>query len=333
MTSSLITIWNSPYEEVLEFLKQYNIQVITPIGAYIRASQKVAELGNLSPQEYDLVVDPDFQKIMLSKKNLPFHQILISGIIELVRHKTLHEFGVVDSWSNSLTVQGYTQPYTQASPSKSFAVQSSLSYNPTVKGRSQRSKHYPVPVPIKMYGQGKTFIFFTNKADGDCALHGLSVDNPNITRDDFIMMLSDEIQNDSEKSRKLKQYIRPEIVSWCFLSLNRQNCNNDEIIDEITPKYISEVLKTEYLSYAITNEGPSGTLSAAALIYNLNVKIWRGEPANLYVAAIINSNSYDDYINLYHHGDEKDPNHYDLLVEENDIKRLKRAQIKKSYGR
>ena len=52
-----------------------------------------------------------------------------------------------------------------------------------------------------MYGEGKTFIFYTNKGDGDCALHGLNVDNFYINRQDFIQKLTNEIQNNSERER------------------------------------------------------------------------------------------------------------------------------------
>ena len=129
----------------------------------------------------------------------------------------------------------------------------------------------------------------------------------------------------------MRQYIRPEIVSWCFVKLERTNCDNEEIIEEITSKYINDELPNEYLSYANTNDGPSGTLSAEALLYDISVKVRRGEPNNLKLEATINSNSSGDYVNLYHNGNYL--NHFDLLVEENDIEKLKRAEIKNKYGR
>ena len=73
MSTSLSIIWNTPYEEVLNFLNQYGIKNKTLIGI-------------LSSEEQNLVNDINFQKIMLSKKDFDFHQILISGIAEVVRN-------------------------------------------------------------------------------------------------------------------------------------------------------------------------------------------------------------------------------------------------------
>ena len=53
MTTSLLKIWSTPLSEI----KRFNHPIITSTenGAYIRASQKYAQLNQLSPYEMNLV--------------------------------------------------------------------------------------------------------------------------------------------------------------------------------------------------------------------------------------------------------------------------------------
>ena len=78
--TSLFEIWNTSFSEILDFLKRHEIKIKTETGAYIRASQKYADLKQLPPQEQELVQNPNFKNTMLETSSLPLKQRLIAGV-------------------------------------------------------------------------------------------------------------------------------------------------------------------------------------------------------------------------------------------------------------